>query len=228
MTKIPSPKGLPILGNLGRIDNDRPVDSLSQVAKEFDGIFRIVFPHRTMIILSSQKYVDEVCDEARFGKKIHQSLTNIRSFAGDGLFTARTDEDNWKSANKILAPAFGQASLKNLYEPMMDIAEQMLLKWERFGDGLEVDIADNFTRLTLDTIALASFDFRFNSFYDQKLHPFVNAMVDNLTEAGARARRPGGVNKLFSLIDQRFDENTQFMHELADQIIQNRKNNPAP
>ena len=44
------------------------------------------------------------------------------------------------------------------------------------------------TRLTLDTIALCAFDYRFNSFYQREMHPFVDAMVRALAEAGARER----------------------------------------
>ena len=45
-----------------------------------------------------------------------------------------------------------------------------------------IDVADNMTRLTLDTIALCAFDYRFNSFYQREMHPFVE-------RDGARAGR---------------------------------------
>ncbi len=56
---------------------------------------------------------------------------------------------------------------------MLDIADQMLVKWERFGADALIDVPDNMTRLTLDTIALCAFDYRFNSFYQNEMHPFV-------------------------------------------------------
>ena len=42
------------------------------------------------------------------------------------------------------------------------------------------------TRLTLDTIALCGFGYRFNSFYRDTPHPFVEAMVRTLDESQAR------------------------------------------
>ena len=42
------------------------------------------------------------------------------------------------------------------------------------------------TRLTLDTIALCGFGYRFNSFYRDTPHPFVQAMVRTLAESQAR------------------------------------------
>ena len=46
----------------------------------------------------------------------------------------------------------------------VDIADQMLTRWERFGPSTPIDVVDNMTRLTLDTIALCGFAYRFNSF----------------------------------------------------------------
>ena len=85
---------------------------------------------------------------------------------------------------------------------MLDIADQLLLKWERQGPDHLIDVADDMTRLTLDTIALCAFGYRFNSMYTEAMHPFVGAMVRALVEAGraqpaaaaaepADAARPG-------------------------------------
>ena len=52
------------------------------------------------------------------------------------------------------------------------------------------------TRLTLDTIALCGFGYRFNSFYRDTPHPFVEAMVRVLARVAGRGpgscrSRPG-------------------------------------
>ena len=43
--------------------------------------------------------------------------------------------------------------------------------------------------LTLDTIGLCGFDYRFNSFYRESNHPFVDAMVGALSGAMSQVRR---------------------------------------
>lgn len=37
---------------------------------------------------------------------------------------------------------------------MQDIVSQMVLKWARFGPDRAIDVPDDFTRLTLDSIAM--------------------------------------------------------------------------
>ena len=71
---------------------------------------------------------------------------------------------------------------------MNDIALQLMQKWERLNPGESVDVTADMTRLTLDTIALCGFSYRFNSFYRDSQHPFIEAMMRGLQETQARAR----------------------------------------
>ena len=77
-------------------------------------------------------------------------------------------------------PAFGPGAMRGYFDAMVDIADQMLTKWERLGADVDLDVSDNMTRLTLDTIALCGFGYRFNSFYRDTQHPFVRAMTTML------------------------------------------------
>ena len=72
-------------------------------------------------------------------------------------------------------PAFGPLGIRGMFDQMLDIADQMLLRWERFGPDNVIEVTEDMTRLTLDTIALCAFDYRFNSFYQREMHPFVGA-----------------------------------------------------
>ena len=64
------------------------------------------------------------------------------------------------------------------YHPrMLDIAVQLMQKWERLNPDDTVDVPADMTRLTLDTIALCGFNYRFNSLYRESPHPFVVAML---------------------------------------------------
>jgi cytochrome P450/NADPH-cytochrome P450 reductase len=110
-----------------------------------------------------------------------------------------------------------------MFDGMMDISEQMLLRWKRFGQDSIIDVTDNFTRLTLDTIALCAFDYRFNSFYQNEMHPFVDSMVRALREAGLRSRRPSLQNKIMIGSQRQYTADIQNMQTIAGKIIEARK-----
>src|SRR5689334_8962761 len=102
--EIPHPPTRPIVGNLLDINPDGPVQGLIQQAREYGPIFQLGLPHRKPAFVSGYELVNELCDEERFDKKVWRPLQTVRSFAGDGLFTAYTQEPNWHKAHNILLP----------------------------------------------------------------------------------------------------------------------------
>jgi cytochrome P450 / NADPH-cytochrome P450 reductase len=120
-------------------------------------------------------------------------------------------------------PAFGPTALRNYFDDMVDIADQMLTKWERLGPEAVIDLVDNMTRLALDTIALCGFGYRFNSFYQNEMHPFVEAMIRALQEANNRIRRLPAQNRLMLLTQRQFDADIRTIHNITDALIARRR-----
>ncbi len=224
---IPQPRGLPLIGNIADIDRNAPVQSMMRLARIHGPFFRMSFFGREVYIAGSQALVDELCDESRFQKALHPPLKELRALAGDALFTAYTDEPNWEKAHRLLMPAFGPVGVRGMFDRMLDIAEQMFVRWERFGPDATIDVADNMTRLTLDTIALCAFDYRFNSFYQDEMHPFVAAMVRALEDAGQRAQRPELINNLMVRSRQRLAADQAVLDGVARQLVDERRRDPV-
>lgn len=69
---------------------------------------------------------------------------------------------------------------------------------------------------------------RFNSFYTEEMHPFVNAMVATLLGAQERARRPAFVPGYFyRAANEQFDKNVAFLAETATSLVRERRQNPV-
>ena len=195
---IPQPRPYPVVGNLFDLRPPNPVQSLMGLARQFGPIYRMRLPDRKFVVLSSQALVNEVCDETRFQKNLSPALRNVRAFGGDGLFTSWTHEPNWRKAHNILLPNFSQQAMHGYFPMMVEMTDQLLDKWQRLNAGDEVNVVDDMTRLTFDTIGLCGFNYRFNSFYREDSHPFVTALLQALTEslrhslASRCGRRPAG------------------------------------
>jgi cytochrome P450 / NADPH-cytochrome P450 reductase len=80
--------------------------------------------------------------------------------------------------------------------------------------------------LTLDTIALCSMDYRFNSFYQESMHPFVEAMVNVLAHNGSRSVRPAFVNRMMYQANAKFVENAKLMKRISQEILDHRRAHP--
>ncbi|MCY8715595.1 bifunctional P-450/NADPH--P450 reductase [Bacillus spizizenii] len=222
---IPQPKTYGPLGNLPLIDKDKPTLSLIKLAEEQGPIFQIHTPAGTTIVVSGHELVKEVCDEERFDKSIEGALEKVRAFSGDGLFTSWTHEPNWRKAHNILMPTFSQRAMKDYHEKMVDIAVQLIQKWARLNPNEAVDVPGDMTRLTLDTIGLCGFNYRFNSYYRETPHPFINSMVRALDEAMHQMQRLDFQDKLMVRTKRQFHHDIQTMFSLVDSIIAERRSN---
>jgi cytochrome P450 len=96
-------------------------------------------------------------------------------------------------------------------------------KWERLNPGEAVDVPADMTRLTLDTIALCGFGYRFNSFYRETPHPFVEAMVRILLEGQARMRQLPVRTRLRVHAQRQLDDDLAFMNGLVDRLVAERR-----
>lgn len=180
------------------------------------------------IVVGSQALINEVCDEERFSKIIAASLEQVRNGVHDGLFTAYgPQEKNWGIAHRVLMPQLGPLAIRNMFGEMHDIASQLVMKWARHGSDHTIQVVDDFTRLTLDTIALCAMDYRFNSYYSADMHPFVDAMADFLKVSGDRARRDAITQMFYRAETAKYWEDIELLRKTASQVIKTRRENPT-
>ncbi|MEJ0048947.1 MAG: cytochrome P450 [Rhodospirillales bacterium] len=192
-----------------------------------DGIFQMDFGGRIGIFVYSAALAAELCDEKRFRKVIGAGLGKVRDFSGDGLFTAHGDEPNWAKAHRVLMPAFSARAMRGYFPMMLEVADQLVAKW-RMREGQDLWVADDMTRLTLDTISLAGFGYRFNSFGSERLHPFLESMGRGLGEAMASLTRLPFMKHLPNRArEARYQDDIAAMFKLVDDVIAERKRHPT-
>ncbi|HKO70053.1 MAG TPA: cytochrome P450 [Bradyrhizobium sp.] len=221
---IPHPPTMPVVGNMLSLDSTAPVQNLARLAKELGPIFWLDMMGAPLVIVSGHDLVDELSDEKRFDKAVRGPLRRVRSIAGDGLFTADTSEPNWSKAHNILLQPFGNRAMQSYHPSMVDIAEQLVKKWERLNADEEIDVVHDMTALTLDTIGLCGFDYRFNSFYRRDYHPFVESLVRSL-ETIMMIRGLPLENLWMQKRRRDLAGDVAFMNKMVDEIVAERRKN---
>ncbi|EFQ89396.1 hypothetical protein PTT_14357 [Pyrenophora teres f. teres 0-1] len=227
---IPQPPPSLFIGNLSEIDPTNVPSSFQRLADIYGEIYQLDLPGRKgkVVVISSYDTINDVCDADRFEKPINATLEEVRALTGNGLFTAYPGEKAWGVAHRLLMPVFGPMGIRKMFDDMMDIATQMLLRWDRFGPEHEILCSDDFTRLTFDMIGLCAFGYRFNNFYSDHANPFIDQMVEVLVESGKRSSRTAIENKLRVFAEANRQENVKKMHDLCDHIIADRIAHPQP
>jgi cytochrome P450 / NADPH-cytochrome P450 reductase len=224
LSPIPHPPTKPVVGNMLSLDSTAPVQNLAQLARELGPIFWLDMMGAPLVIVSGHDLVDELSDEKRFDKTVRGPLRRVRAIGGDGLFTADTDEPNWSKAHNILLQPFGNRAMQSYHPSMVDIAEQLVKKWERLNADEEIDVVHDMTALTLDTIGLCGFDYRFNSFYRRDYHPFVASLVRSL-ETIMMIRGLPLENLWMQKRRREMAEDVEFMNGMVDEIVAERRRN---
>ncbi|KAH7031507.1 bifunctional P-450:NADPH-P450 reductase [Microdochium trichocladiopsis] len=223
---IPQPSTAPVVGNLTSIDLEDPSRSFSQLAARYGPIYKLAVPGLDMIIVSNWKLVNEACDDSRFQKSLKGDLEELRTAVHDGLFTSKgEEEENWGVAHRVLVSAFGPLAIRGMFDEMHEIVSQLVLKWARQGPSARIDVGEDFTRLTLDTVALTSMGFRFNSYYQSEMHPFITAMYEVLNEVAKKGMRflP---SVFYTSESKKYHKNIQLLRRTAREVIEERKANP--
>ncbi|MGJ8562283.1 MAG: bifunctional cytochrome P450/NADPH--P450 reductase [Alphaproteobacteria bacterium] len=219
---IPQPDGLPVIGNMLTVNPDTPLQDLMGICEEMGPIFWLDMMGKPMILVSGAGLTHELSDEKRFDKTVRGALRRLRAIGGDGLFTGDTKAPNWGKAHNILMPTFSQKSMHSYLPMMIDISEQLMQKWERLNSDDEVDIPHDMIALTLDTIGLCGFDYRFNSFYREGFHPFIDALTRTLEVSMLQKGLPF---EDFTMRDRlkQLDKDIGYMNTLVDDIIRERR-----
>lgn len=226
LSPIPHPPTKPVVGNMLSLDATAPIQHMMRLAKELGPIYWLDMMGAPLVVVSGADLVDEISDEKRFDKSVRGSLRRVRAVGGDGLFTAHTNEPNWSKAHNILMTPFGNRAMQSYHPSMLDIAEQLVKKWERMNADDEVDVVHDTTALALDTVGLCGFDYRFNSFYREDYHPFVASLVRSLETIMLTRGLP--LEGLWLRNRNRdLAGDVAFMNAMVDEIVAERRKNAA-
>ncbi|MDH6127340.1 cytochrome P450 [Kitasatospora sp. GP82] len=195
-----------------------PTLGLMEAARRLGPVFALRVNGQDNLFVSGLDLVTELADDQRFTKNIGLGVANLRPLLGDGLFTAHINEPNWAKAHDILMPAFGLGSMRTYHPVMLKVARRLIESWDRqAATGSPVEVADDMTRMTLDTIGLAGFDFDFGSFDRDEPHPFVSSMVRCLDWAMTSMGRTPGVD--YSEQDEAMRVDAAYLASVVDEVI---------
>ncbi|MDV9176292.1 cytochrome P450, partial [Streptomyces sp. W16] len=195
-----------------------PMQQIMDLMRRHGPVFVRRLHGRDTLFVSDLDLVTDLADERRFAKHVGPALENVRAFAADGLFTAYNDEPNWAKAHDILMPAFALGSMRTYHPVMLKVAHRLIEAWDRgASDGQPVNVPDDMTRMTLDTIGLAGFDYDFGSFERDEPHPFVESMVRCLEWSMTRLARVPGQDH--SAADAAFQVDADHLAQVVDDVI---------
>lgn len=182
VTTIPHPpKRVPLLGDIRGMDRVRPNQKTLWQFSQLGPIYRrSIIGGIDLTFVGSGALMEEALDESLWERYIGAPIAALRTFAGDGLFTAPNDSQAWIKGHEALVKGFSKDSLRNYHETMLEVSAAL-------GDELKtVPSQSNFAGLS-NSVALEvigrcgfSYSFGFGSNTSEERTEFVAALTRSL------------------------------------------------
>ncbi len=150
-TRVPSPRGLPVLGVARELRRDY-LGTMLRAAREVGDVARI---HAgppgwrvTFYSVSTPDLVLEILGQPEKFTKGNQFYAEVRSALGNGMLTS--EGDDWHRQRRFLAPVFTPKRLSTAYAAIMvEEAQQVVRRWNPVAaTGGSVDVNREMSDLT--------------------------------------------------------------------------------
>lgn len=154
---LPSPRGLPLVGNLHQIKLDHFHQQLEQWCDELGPIYKIRMGNRDVVCISDTKSINDLF---RLRPSVYRRVRAIESVTDEmkikGVFSAEGDE--WKLQRKVVALALNSAHINRFFPKLRDTTGRLQRRWEKLAEEkTAVELCRDVMRYTVDVTTLLAF-----------------------------------------------------------------------
>jgi cytochrome P450 len=161
---LPTPKGLPVLGNMLQIDPPHFHLQMEQWCRELGPYFRVQIGKRTMMVVADHEVIASVLRNRPDGFRRTARLEEIGAEMGlkAGLFGANGEV--WKRQRRMVMAGFDPAHVKGYYPSMLKVGQNLASRWDAAAHRNQtIDLQADLMRYTVDTIAGLAFGSEVNT-----------------------------------------------------------------
>ncbi len=154
---IPQAKGNFLFGNL-REFKANPFQLLCDWQRDYGDIVSFKLATQQLYLFSHPTLIEQaLIKQSDIFVKMYDAKKpkGLAVILGQGLVTSQGNL--WRSQRRTIQPVFQRSNLASMLPKMTTAGQHMLHRWQQLGDGVQVNLADEMTQLTLEVITQTMF-----------------------------------------------------------------------
>jgi cytochrome P450 len=154
---IPQVKGDFLLGNLSQMMAN-PFQALCDWRRDYGDLVSFRLVTRQFYLFSHPKLIEQALIKQSdvFVKTYHpKKPIGLALVLGQGLITSQGDV--WQRQRRLMQPIFQRSNITTLLPQIATAGSNMLDRWQKLGEGAEVNLSGEMLQLTLEVITQTMF-----------------------------------------------------------------------
>ena len=163
IAELPSPKGLPIVGNLFQIDLAKFHQQLENWCDELGPIFKIKMGPAAIVVVADPEIINQMLRDRPTTWRRRRTIENVIAEMGfNGVFSS--EGERWRRQRKVVALALNSAHLNQFFPKTLATTQRLMRRWEAAADSGEgVDLCRDVMRYTVDITTELAFGVNVNT-----------------------------------------------------------------
>ena len=162
--ELPSPKGLPLIGNTLQIDAPHFHQQIERWRQELGPYFTVQIARRRMLVISDHEVIAKALRDRPDGFSRSDRLRVIGTELGlkPGVFGSNGEE--WRRQRRMVMVGFDPAHVKGYYPSLARVGSRLAGRWDKaVSASAVIDLQADLMRFTVDTIAGLAFGSEVNT-----------------------------------------------------------------
>ena len=163
--ELPSPPGLPIVGNALQFDRARMHQQVERWVREYGPYFTFRIGRRRILVVADHAAMGTLLRDRPDGFRRTKRLAEITAEIGSaavGVFGA--EGEVWKRQRKMVMAGFDPRHLRAYFASLVKVSERLAARWGRAADaGAPIDLQGDLMRYTVDTVSGLAFGAEVNT-----------------------------------------------------------------
>jgi cytochrome P450 len=220
LSDLPSPRGLPLLGNALQLDLPRLHLILEQWAEEFGSVFTIGLGPKRIFVCSDPDLLQTALRERPDRYRRFSAIESvIKEMKANGVFSV--EGEAWRPQRRLVMQALASKNFSSFFPTLRDITERLRKKWEHSAKaGQVVDMTKDLVRFTVDATTALAFGEDPNTIEESG-----NVIQEHLAEIFPvimkRINAPIPLWRYFKLpSDRKFERSLLAVHQHVESLIE--------